>query len=63
MGVIVGTVTKVDTARCLIEVGRTQLRVSSQVPLDGIAPGTSVTVTCEERDGEHWVTAIRQNVF
>jgi hypothetical protein len=63
MGVIVGTVTKVDTARGLIEVGRTQLRAPNQVALGGIAPGTSVTITCEERDGEYWVTAIRQNVF
>jgi len=63
MGVIVGTVTKVDAARGLIQVGRTELRATAQVSLNTVAPGTSVTITCEERDGEYWVTAIRQNLF
>ncbi len=63
MGVIVGTVTRVDATRGLIQVGRTELRAPQQVSLSGITPGTSVTITCEQRDGEYWVTAIRQNLF
>jgi hypothetical protein len=51
MGVIVGTVMKVDPSRGVIQVGRTELRSPDPAALDGIALGTSVTVTCEERDG------------
>lgn len=63
MGVIVGTVTKVDAASGLIRVGRTELRAPQQVSLTGITAGASVTITCEERNGQYWVTAIRQNLF
>lgn len=63
MGVIVGTVMKVDPSRGVIQVGRTELRSPDPASLDGIALGTSVTVTCEERDGQFWVTAIRANFF
>jgi hypothetical protein len=63
MGVIVGTVMKVDPSRGVIQIGRTELRSSDPASLDGIASGTSVTVTCEEREGEYWVTAIRPNFF
>ena len=63
MGVIVGTVTKVDAASGRIQVGRTELRAPEQVSLTGIMPGASVTISCEERDGQFWVTAIRQNLF
>jgi hypothetical protein len=63
MGVIVGTVVRVDPTRGLIQIGRTELRTPEQISLSGITPGTSVTVTCEERDGHYWVTAIRPNLF
>jgi hypothetical protein len=63
MGVIVGTVVSVDPARGVIQIGRTQLRTPERVSLNGITPGTSVTVTCEEQNGEYWVTAIRANLF
>jgi hypothetical protein len=63
MGVIVGTVVKVDAGRGTIQVGRTELRSPDPAALGNIAPGTSVTVTCEERDGQFWVTAIRPNLF
>lgn len=63
MGVIVGTVVKVDATRGVIRIGRTELRTPEQISLAGITPGMSVTVTCEERDGEFWVTAIRTNLF
>ena len=63
MGVIVGTVVKIDQTRGVIQVGRMELRASKQASLAELTPGTSVTVTCEERDGEFWATAIRSNMF
>lgn len=63
MAVIVGTIARVDVAAGLIQIGRTELRGSNQVGLDAFVPGTSVTITCEERDGAWWVTAIRRNLY
>jgi hypothetical protein len=63
MAVIVGTIARVDEARGLVFIGNTELRVPGNLALDAIGPGVSVTVTCEERDGQYWIRAIRANLF
>jgi hypothetical protein len=56
-------IVKIEELQRTILVGSTELRLPGDIALDGIGPGVSVTVTCEERDGQYWVRAIRPNVF
>jgi len=58
MGLIVGTVRKVDRVRRVILLGETELWMAERTVVTGICEGMSITVLCEERDGKMWVRGI-----
>ena len=60
MTVVTGRIDRVDADRRAVALGTTVIRVPESVLLHGLEPGTSVTITYEERDGEMWATDIRR---
>jgi S-adenosylmethionine:tRNA-ribosyltransferase-isomerase (queuine synthetase) len=58
--VVTGRIDRVDGERRVVALGTTVIRVPESVALHGIEPGTSVTITYEERGGEMWATDIRR---
>jgi hypothetical protein len=62
MGVIVGMIRTLDSRRRVVVLGGTEVWVADGIEFDHLTPGMSVTVTCEERQGRYWATAIRPNV-
>ena len=59
MGVIVGTIRKLDPQRRVLVLGSTEVRVAEGIAFEQLVPGVSVTVTCEQRNGQYWATAIK----
>ena len=60
MTVMTGRIDRVDAERRVVTLGTTAIRVPESVPLHGLEPGTSVTITYEERGGDMWATDIRR---
>jgi hypothetical protein len=58
--VVTGRIDRVDAGRRIVFLGTTAIRVPESVPLHGLEPGMSVTITYEERAGEMWATDIRR---
>jgi hypothetical protein len=60
-GVVVGIIRAVDEARGILAIGGTEFSVPESIPLAGLAPGISITLTYEAIDGKHVATAVRTN--
>jgi hypothetical protein len=60
-GVVVGIIRAVDEARGVLVIGGTEFWVPQSIPLAGLAPGISITLTYEVIDGKHVATALRAN--
>jgi hypothetical protein len=56
--VITGRIERIDAALRLVVLGVTTVRVPGTIPLTGLEPGMSVTITYEDRAGELWAMEI-----
>ncbi|MGH7266505.1 MAG: hypothetical protein ACREMB_16910 [Candidatus Rokuibacteriota bacterium] len=62
MGVIVGRIRKLDPTGRSMLLGGTEVWIGDGIAFEELAPGMSVTVSCEERQGRYWATAIKRNL-
>jgi len=58
--VVTGRLDRVDAGERVVVLGATRVRVPDSVALAGLEPGTSVTVTCEERADGLWAIEVKR---